>query len=123
MKGLDMNAEQARMGLLGINLVVGVLFLLAPKLSMRLYGVSPDDNPAAPYPVRYVGARSLLIAALLANDRSKDALLEQIPLVAAADGLANAAAGLTGEVPKRALVGGFVTSAIAAVLGLKARNG
>lgn len=61
--------------------------MLAPRLGLHLYGVDPDENKAAAYPLRYLGARSLLVAGLLADDDLADAVLDKAPLIAAGDGV------------------------------------
>lgn len=118
-----MSKDQARTALLGFNLVIGLLFLLFPRLSMRLYGLDPDTDRAAAYPVRYVGARSLVFAAMLADDEGSTALMKQLPTVAAVDGVANCLAGVTGEVPRRVAALGALTSAAAVAVGLAGRAG
>lgn len=117
-----MDSDQARTALLGMNLVIGILFLLLPKLTLRLYGLDPDDDRRAAYPVRYVGARSLVFAAMLADPKGSDALLKQLPVVAGVDAAANALAAGTGEVPRRTAALGALTSGVALVLGLIARD-
>lgn len=117
-----MDRETARKALLGINLVIGVAFLLFPKLSMRVYGLDPDANATAAYPVRYVGARSLVFAAMLADDEGTNALIKQLPVVAAVDGTANVCAMVTGEVPRRVALLGALTSAVAAGIGLSGKD-
>lgn len=112
-----MDRDQAHKALLGINLVIGAAFLLMPKLSMRLYGLDPQQNPTAAYPVRYVGARSLVFAAMLADDDGSAALIRQMPVIAGVDATANVLAAATGEVPKRVAFLGALTSVVAAVLG------
>lgn len=117
-----MSKDQARVAFLGINLVVGVAFLFFPRLSMRLYGLDPDANPAAAYPVRYVGARSLILAALLLDDEGRMALTKQLPVAAAVDATANGCAALTGEVPRRVALLGALTSAGALAAGARSRD-
>lgn len=51
-----------------VGLVFGIAFLLLPRLSLRLYGLDPDADPTAAYPLRYLGARPLLLAALMADE-------------------------------------------------------
>lgn len=117
-----MDKSQARTAVLGINLVVGVLFVLAPRLGLRLYGVDPDENEAAAYPLRYLGARSLLVAGLLADDDLAGAVLDKAPLIAVGDGVVNVAALLSGEVPKRTVLLGALTSATGSALAFAARD-
>lgn len=117
-----MSKDQARTALLGINLAVGVAFLLFPKVSLRLYGLDPESNRTAAYPLRYLGARSLILAAVLADDDGQGALMKQLPLVAAVDATANALALTTGEVPRRVAVLGALTSAVAVAVGFMGRE-
>lgn len=112
-----MDTAQAHKALLGINLAIGAAFLVAPKLSMRLYGLDPEKDATAAYPVRYVGARSLVFAAMLADDEGSAAFAKQVPVIAGVDATANVFAMVTGEVPKRVAVLGALTSAVAAALG------
>ncbi|HVM12858.1 MAG TPA: hypothetical protein VM287_00815 [Egibacteraceae bacterium] len=116
-----MDKETARKALLGINLVVGIMFLLFPKLSMRLYGLDPEKDVGAAYPVRYVGGRSLTFAAMLSDDQGTDVLTKQLPVIAGVDATANALAAMTGEVPKRVVVLGALTSGLATAFGLASR--
>lgn len=118
-----MDTHQARTALLVLNLVIGVAFLLFPRLSMRLYGLDPEDDRVAAYPVRYLGARSLAFAALLADADGAAALTKQVPLIASVDAVANSLAMITGEVPRRVTVLGALTSAAGAALGLASRDG
>lgn len=117
-----MSKDQARTALLGINLAVGVAFLLFPKLSLRLYGLDPEANRTAAYPLRYLGARSLVLAAVLADDDGQGVLMKQLPLIAAVDATANGLALTTGEVPRRVAVLGALTSAVAVAFGFMGRE-
>jgi hypothetical protein len=117
-----MDKHQARTALLAINIALGVLFLLFPKLTLRLYGLDPDRDESAAYPVRYLGARSLLFAALLMDEDGREVLLEQWPVVLAVDSGANVLALVSGEVPKRTALLGGLTTGIAAAIGYLARD-
>lgn len=117
-----MDKDQAHKALLGINLVIGIAFLLMPKLSMRLYGLNPEQDATAAYPLRYVGARSLVLAAMLADDEGSAALIKQMPIIAGVDATANVLAAVTGEVPKRVALLGALTSGVAAVLGFSSSD-
>lgn len=112
-----MDREQAGKALLGINLVIGIGFVLFPRQSMRLYGLDPKTEKAAAYLVRYLGARSLIFAAMLADADGRPALLKQMPVFAGADGVVNGLALMSGEVPRRVAVLGALTSALAVGLG------
>lgn len=117
-----MDRDTARKALLGINLGIGIAFLLFPRLSMRVYGLDPDTNATAAYPLRYLGGRSLVFAAMLADDEGATALTRQVPVVAAVDATANVLATVTGEVPRRVALLGALTSAIAAGIGFSSSD-
>lgn len=117
-----MDKNQARNALLGINLVLGIAFLLFPRLSMRLYGLDPDRDAAAAYPLRYFGGRLLVFAALSMDKEVSGALMKQMPLTAGVDAVGNLSALATGEVPKRVAFLGALTSAVAAAIGFSARE-
>jgi hypothetical protein len=114
-----MSNDAARNGLLAINFGIGVLFLLAPRLAMRLFGIDPDEGRLAAYATRYLGARSLLLGALLAGEPGgRRAVLRLFPLIAATDATLNILAARTGEAPRRTLLMGSLTSVTAVALGL-----
>lgn len=117
-----MDQAQARKALLGINLVLGVMFVLFPRLSMRVYGLDPEDNASAAYPLRYLGARSLVLAALMADEEGNEALAKQVAVFAGADTTVNVLAAASGEVPRRATLLGALTSAIGVGLSLANRQ-
>lgn len=117
-----MSKDQARTALLGINAAFGVAFLLFPKSSLRLYGLDPETNRTAAYPLRYLGARSLVLAAVLADDDGQGPLMKQLPLIAAVDATANGLALITGEVPRRVALLGALTSAVAVAIGVMGRE-
>jgi hypothetical protein len=114
-----MSNDTAKNTLLGINFGIGFLFLLFPKLAMRLFGIDPEQGEPGAYATRYLGARSILLGALLAGEpEGRRALLKLFPLIAATDATANVLAGATGEVPKRSVVMGAITSAVAVAAGM-----
>ena len=112
-----MDGERAAKVLLAIDLVLGIAFLLFPRFSLRLYGLDPDAEPTAAYPIRYIGARSLLLAALMADAEGRPILVGKMPLIAATDAAVNGLALARGEVPRRVAVLGALTSAVAVGLG------
>jgi hypothetical protein len=109
-----MNDDTAKNVLLGINFGFGFLFLLFPRLSMRLFGIDPDGGGA--YATRYLGGRLVLLGALLSGENGRRVLVEHWPVLAATDATANVLAAASGEVPKRAVVMGAATSATAIAL-------
>ena len=117
-----MDRDQARLVFTGANLLFGALFLLLPRLSLRLYGVDPEQNPAAATALRFFGSRNLVLGVMLADDKSADAVLRQVPVVAGADAVACLAGAVTGEVPKRTVLCAALTSAITSAIGWQARD-
>ena len=117
-----MDRSQARMIFAGANAFFGILFLLMPRLALRLYGLDPDEDRTAGLALRYFGARCLMLAAMLADEDTAEAALRQLPAVAAFDGFACTAALVTGEVPKRAALMAGVSSAVTIAIGLQARE-
>lgn len=117
-----MDRDTARNALFGINFGLGLLFLLVPRLGLRLYGIDPDTDRAASYPLRYFGGRLLLVAALLRDDDGQRSVLGSLPVFVATDGVANVMAAASGEVPKRTVVLGSATTALAFALGFTARD-
>lgn len=89
---------------------------------MRLYGLDPERNPHAAYPVRYLGARSLVFAALLADQEGSAALIKQTPVLAGVDATANLLAAASGEAPKRVAFLGALTSVVAVGLGFSSSD-
>ncbi|MCB9373487.1 MAG: hypothetical protein H6518_12035 [Microthrixaceae bacterium] len=110
---------QAKVALLSIRSLIGVLGWLFPNLSGRLFGIDPAQNPAAPYLGRLFAARELaLVAPLLVEDEDVQRRSLQVGMaVDAADAAASVAAGVTGTLPKRAALLTGVTAVIALLLG------
>ena len=110
---------QAKVTLLSIRSVIGVLGWLFPNLSGRLFGIDPAKNPAAPYLGRLFAARELaLVAPLLVEDEDVQRRSLQVGMaVDAADAAASVAAGLSGTLPKRAAVMTGLTAVVALLLG------
>lgn len=110
---------QAKVTLMGIRSLIGVLGWLAPNLSGRLFGIDPGANPAAPYLGRLFAARELaLVAPLLIEDEDGQRRSLQVGMaVDAADAAASVAAGVRGTLPKRAALMTGLTAVAALVLG------
>jgi hypothetical protein len=70
-----MNTKTARMGrvvaprtfLLGIRAALAASALIAPRLSARLFGIDPVQQPAVPYLTRLFGGRNAVLALGLAR--------------------------------------------------------
>ena len=116
---VPITALQAKLTLMGIRTVIGVLGWLFPSLTGRLFGIDPAKNPAAPYLGRLFAARELaLVAPLLSEDEDVQRRSLQVGIaVDSADALAAVAAGASGALPKRAAFLTGVTAIAAALLG------
>ena len=110
---------QAKVTLMSIRSLIGVLGWLFPNLSGRLFGIDPAQNPAAPYLGRLFAARELaLVAPLLVEDEDVQRRTLQVGMaVDAADAAASVAAGVSGALPKRAALMTGVTALAALLLG------
>lgn len=116
---------QAKVTLMSIRSVIGVLGWLFPNLSGRLFGIDPNENPSAPYLGRLFAARELaLVAPLLIEDEDVQRRSLQVGMaVDAADAAASVAAGVSGALPKRAVVMTGLTAVVAVILGWIATSG
>lgn len=110
---------QAKVTLMSIRSVIGVLGWLFPNLSGRLFGIDPRENPAAPYLGRLFAARELaLVAPLLIEDEDVQRRTLQVGMaVDAADAAASVAAGVSGTLPKRAALMTGLVAVVAVILG------
>lgn len=116
---------QAKVTLMSIRSVIGVLGWLFPNLAGRMFGIDPEKNPAAPYLGRLFAARELaLVAPLLTEDETVQRRSLQVGIaVDSADAVAAAVAGVRGTLPKRAAAMTFLTAVAAALLGWIAASG
>jgi hypothetical protein len=117
-----MNKDQATTLLLGINLVTGIIFMLFPRTAMRLYQVDPDASGVAAFPTRVLGCRSLLFAALLADEKGRAVLLPRLPMLAALDLGVSGIALVTEELPRKPVLQGAATAVVTGGLALIARD-
>lgn len=110
---------QAKVTLMSIRSLIGVLGWLFPNLSGRLFGIDPVENPAAPYLGRLFAARELaLVAPLLIEDDDVQRRTLQVGMaVDAADAAASVAAGVSGALPKRAALMTGLVAVVAVLLG------
>ena len=114
--------EQARNTLVGMRVAIGLGSLLAPRLSGRLFGIDPDENPALPFVARLVGVRELYMAAPFLMDEGDDLdrLLQRGIPVDAIDAGAAVLATARGKVRKRTAVLGGGLALLAVCLGVYA---
>lgn len=110
---------QAKVTLMSIRSLIGVLGWLFPNLSGRLFGIDPRENPAAPYLGRLFAARELaLVAPLLIEDEDVQRRTLHVGMaVDAADAAASVAAGVSGTLPKRAAFMTGLVAVVAVILG------
>lgn len=110
---------QAKVTLLSLRSLIGVLGWLAPNLSGKLFGIDPAQNPSAPYLGRLFAARELaLVAPLLSEDADVQRRSLHVGMaVDAADAAASVAAGARGTLPKRAAVMTGLTALVGVLLG------
>ena len=110
---------QAKVTLMSLRSLIGVLAWLAPNLSARLFGIDPARNPSAPYLGRLFAARELaLVAPLLSEDAAVQRRSLHVGMaVDTADAAASVAAGVRGTLPKRAAAMTFLTAVAAVLLG------
>lgn len=113
---MRINGQQARMGLAGIRVAVGVGAVAAPRAVGSAFGFRPEENPEAPALARLFGIRNMALGLDLLRDEGGLS-----PRANMAIDLADAAAiiggGLRGYLSKRALVLGSATALLAAALG------
>lgn len=117
--------DQMITGLVGVRSAIGVGAWVAPRLSGRLFGLDPDNNPQTPYLARLFGVRDAALGyGLSTSQGAQRALWLRIGIACdLADAAAGVLAGRRGELPTfaTALVTGTALSA--AALGLVALQG
>jgi divalent metal cation (Fe/Co/Zn/Cd) transporter len=118
-------AGTARVLLGSIRLVNGTAALLAPAAVGRRIGVDPEENPAAIYVMRLFGVRTILLGtALLRRDQDvRDEAVRIAHVVHVSDTLAAIAAGVTGQLPRKAARTAAIISGANVLLALLARRG
>lgn len=118
-----MDPITARRTLAQLRLAVGIGAIVAPRVTLRLFGVDAGANPAAPYLARLFGARELFMAApflMPAPGLDESELASRAVPVDAADTVGALLAGLRGYLPWRAAVPAAATAAAATWLGTQA---
>jgi hypothetical protein len=116
--------EYARIALSTIRLLNGIAALFAPAALLRRLGVDPEANPAALYPLRMFGVRTVLIGAqlLLRNEGVRAHSLRVAPVVHVLDAAAAMIAGAQGHLPRRAATTAALISTINTVLATVAQT-
>jgi hypothetical protein len=115
--------EQALRILTAVRLALAAGWL-APGLTAKLFGVDADDQPALRYLIRLFAVRDGVLGVLQheLEGEQLDRLLEIGIAMDAADVAAAGLAGVTGQLPKRAVLMAGGTAALAVWLGIEARK-
>lgn len=115
-----MDPLRARTTIAGLRAAIGVSTILAPRVTMKMFGVDADDNPAVPYLARLFGARELYLASpflMPAPGLDEQELASRAVPVDGADTVAALAAGIKGYLPWRAAFPAAAIAAAATYLG------
>ena len=117
--------DQLIAGLIGTRSAIGVGAWVAPRLSGRLFGLDPENNPQAPYLARLFGVRDAALGYGLSTSRgAQRSLWLRIGIACdLADAAAGVFAGRRGELPKFSTVLVTGTALGAAALGVAALQG
>jgi hypothetical protein len=110
--------------LIGIRTALAASALLAPRLSARLFGIDPDEQPAVSYLARLFGGRNAVLALGLTRLEAVGnpaAFVTINVVVDLADAAAAAAAGRKGELSRRSTATLVAPALLAAGLGLAER--
>jgi hypothetical protein len=110
----------ARTVLAVVRIVNGTAGLLAPEVLLRRLGADLATDRSGVYPFRLFGIRTVLIGAdlLLLRAEQDQRVARTAVLIHATDTLAAAAAGIRGDLPRRAAVGTTALSACNTILAV-----
>ena len=116
--------DYARITLAGIRMFNGVAARFVPATLARRLGGDPEANPAAPYALRLVGVRTVLIGAqlLLRDGGLRAHSLRVAPVIHALDASAALIAGDRGQLPRRAATTAAIISTLNTVLAVIAQT-
>jgi hypothetical protein len=115
--------SQARTAVVGMRFTLAAAVGLMPRVSGRLFGISADENPAAPYLARLYAVRNLLMGLDMlraGSGRELEAVAQRHAAVDAVDAAASLLGGSRGYLSPRAA---WMTGSVALVavgLGLRA---
>jgi len=115
--------DYARVALGLIRLANGAAALVAPAFLLRRLAVDPQTEPAASYPLRLFGIRTVLIGAdlLLNRPQARADALRVAPIIHASDLMAAAIAAVRGELPRRAALTTALISTLNVALAIAAQ--
>lgn len=114
--------QQARTALAVVRLTNGTLALLAPTVLLRRLGFDRTAGQAGVYPFRMFGVRTVLLGAdllLLTGDQRRRTGRVAV-IIHAADTVSAAAAGINGDLPRRAAIMTTALSACNTALAVRA---
>jgi hypothetical protein len=117
--------DLARITLACIRLANGGVALVAPEEFARRLGLDPDQRDrAALYGLRLFGVRTVLIGVQLLgrNGDARRRAVQVAPLIHAADTIAAAIAGATGQLPSAGARKAVLVSSVNTLLALAARR-
>jgi len=108
-----LNPSLARKMLAAVRLFNGTTALFVPELLLRRLGVDPKVDRSGGYPFRMFGIRTILIGAdlLLLRGRERRRATRLAVVIHATDTISAAAAGLRGDLPRKAAVATTLISA------------
>ncbi|MEK6275950.1 MAG: hypothetical protein AABM30_11530 [Actinomycetota bacterium] len=115
--------DYARIALGCVRLANGTVALVAPGAFARGLGLDPPNDRAAAYSLRLFGVRTVLIGAQLLgpDDGARGRAVRVAPFVHAADTIAAAIAGVTGQLPARGAAKAVLVSSANTLLAALAR--
>jgi hypothetical protein len=115
-------AHAARQALGAVRIVNGTLGLFAPRFLLRRLGSDPERDSSGVYPFRMFGVRTIVLGAelLLAEGEQRRRATRLAVVIHATDTLSALAAGLRGDLPRRAAATATVISAGNTVLAFLA---
>ena len=115
--------DYARIALAFVRLANGTVALVAPGTFARRLGLDPPSDRATSYAFRLFGVRTVLIGAQLLGRESeaRARAVREAPFVHAADTLAAAIAGVTGQLPAAGATKAVLVSTVNTLLAAAAR--
>jgi hypothetical protein len=101
--GLGVLRERSHLVLGSVRLVNGLVALLSPESAARRLGTDPEANPAAIYPLRMFGVRTVILGAelLLGDEQTRRRSMRLGIPIHASDTIAAATGGIRGQLPPR----------------------
>ena len=114
---LPLTKDQARTALVSLRLGLAAATWLAPRTTLRVFGIDPVLNPAAPFLLRLFGTRDAWLAVEVLAADDPDPILRSHVAVDVADAGAALMASGGRQMPRRAAFAAALVAGTAAVLG------